>query len=89
MPKANQRLSVQWTKNLRDSEKEEFQSTVRGSITALRRLKELLTEYEGAILANEFNEQDFTGDWPYKAAFRNGQRSAYKKIKELLDWIDT
>lgn len=84
------RLSVLWTKNLRDSDKENFQATVTGSISALRRLKELLAEFENDISKSELTEADFLStDWSHKAAFRNGQRSAYNKIKELLNWIDT
>jgi len=92
LPKAPQkRLSVLWTKNLRDSDdKEEFQRTILSSVTALRRLKELLEDYESEVRNKELSEADFANiDWAYKQAFRNGQRSAYTKIKELLDWIDT
>lgn len=84
------RLSVLWTKNLPESDKADFQATVTGSISALRRLKQLVAEFEGEVSRLELTEADFTTtDWSHKAAFRNGQRSAYNKIKDLLNWIDT
>lgn len=78
-------LSVIWTRHLPKKDKESFEKTVRGSVTALSRLKTILEEEYEAILKEEQSPSDFSdASWSHKQAFRNGEKSRLKKIKDLL-----
>lgn len=85
-------LPTPWIRHLKDqSKKEEFEQAVRASSTALNRLYDLVTEKEADIYNHETSAVvDFNDpSWAFKQAFRNGQKSSLKEIRQLLEFIKT
>lgn len=83
-------LPTAWIRHLKDqSKKEEFEAVVRASSTALSRLYDLVTEKEADIYNHETSVAvDFNDpSWAFKQAFRNGQKSSLKEIRQLLEFI--
>jgi hypothetical protein len=75
-----------WTSNLKTAEdKARFESSLIGSKVVLDRLLEILeieeTELERTEVTPDFYD---TPGWAAKQAHNNGQRSVYRKIKQLL-----
>ena len=79
-------IPVAWVKNLNDpTERDNFEKTLRSSKTALSRLIDLLDEKEAEINRQEATVDDFINtDWAFKQAFRNGQKSMVREIRQLM-----
>jgi hypothetical protein len=79
-------ISLQWVRHLRDQDsKDKLEQAIRGSVTALSRLLDLLEEQEQALNNQEASTSDFEDpNWSHKQAFRNGQKNQLKEIKKLL-----
>lgn len=81
-------LSTVWTKHLKGQDKEQFESVLRNSKQALSRLVNILDEKTEALSNAETRPEDFSDpNWPYKQAFRNGQKAGLREIRELLKFI--
>lgn len=77
-----------WTKHLKGQDKEQFESVLRNSKQALSRLVDILDEKMEVQSNSETRVEDFSDpNWPYKQAFRNGQKSSLREIRELLKFI--
>lgn len=80
-------LPTPWVRHLKDQDsRDNFERIVRGSVTALSRLYDLLEEEEEAIHNQEASTDDYLGttDWAYKQAFRNGKKAQIRELKRLL-----
>lgn len=76
-----------WTSHLKaDEEKERFASSVLGSRIVLERLSQILSQEEGEITRTELSVSEYDNpNWSHKQAFRNGQRSVYRKLQSLIN----
>lgn len=79
-------LPLPWVRHLKDQDsKNRLEQAVRGSVTALARLHDLLEEQELTLNNQEASISDFEDpNWSHKQAFRNGQKNQLKEIKKLL-----
>ena len=78
-----------WTKHLQDSKaRESFEGILRNNVQLFTRLTEIIEETERDLNSKETSIDDF-GDpnWAYKQAYRNGERSQLRKIKQLFEFI--
>lgn len=82
-------IHIKWVKHLRDpDEREKFKQALKSSGFVLRVLKDLIEEEKRSINASELNPNDYESNaWPYKQAFRNGERRGLQIVEELLDFI--
>jgi hypothetical protein len=82
-------LPVVWTKHIKDPDKKQnFESAVRASTTALGRLIEIIDDEERALESSSLTIKDFDDpSWAYKQAYRNGEKARLKKLRELIDFI--
>lgn len=82
-------MDTRWGRHIQDKAKrEEFEKYLLNTQTAFRRLKDLLEEFEKEVDNTEFSITDFDSPaWAAKQAFRNGQRSSIRKVKELLNFV--
>lgn len=84
-------IASDWIKHVQnDSEaKAEFVSTLKGSTIALRRLQEILAEYEADLAAGEIIPGSFENpSWAYKQAFTLGRRAELKRLRDLLSFLE-
>ena len=82
-------LPVAWLKNTPDEkQRQTLEASIRNSRTALSRLYDLIEEKVEVINNQEISIADFKdASWTYKAAFRQGQKSSLKEIKDLLEFL--
>jgi len=82
----NKTLHLTWTKHLKTKEeRERFEKVLRGSSILITRLLQILEEEEQALSNIEVSSQEFDNpSWAYKQAFRLGEKSRIKKLKDLL-----
>lgn len=82
-------LPVVWTKHIKDpGKKQNFESAIRASTTALGRLIEIIEDEERALESSSLTIKDFDDpSWAYKQAYKNGEKARLKRIKELIDFI--
>jgi hypothetical protein len=84
----NTTMNTTWAKHLPEDRKADFLKTVASSTVALRRLKEILREFDDEVTRAEVSTTDYnTPSWAYRQAHRNGQRQAYKQLKDLLSFL--
>jgi len=78
-----------WTKHLgKPEEKERFEKVLRNSTIVLSRLLEILEEEENLLDNQETSPSQFDNpSWAHKQAFRLGEKSRIKKLKDLLGFI--
>lgn len=82
-------LKPEWSKHLRGTDKENFEASIKNSIVALSRLNDLVKEQETLLYREETKKEDFTDpNWAYKQAYRNGQKTSFRYIKELLSFLN-
>lgn len=76
-----------WTNHLKTSEeKENFNNSVIGSRPVLDRLSQILRQEDGEITRTELSVDAYDNpNWSHKQAFKNGQRSVYRKLQLLLN----
>lgn len=81
------KLSLVWTRHIRDKEKKEiFEKTILASTTMRERLLEILKEEEEQLDAAAASIKDFENpSWAYKQAFILGDKSRIKKLRDLLE----
>ena len=81
-------LPVVWTKHLKGDSKDNFEQLLRNSSTVLSRLTEIIEEKEESLYKSSVSISDFDEpNWSHKQAFRNGQMSGLKEVRELLEFI--
>lgn len=80
-------LPTVWTKHLKadSQQREQLETLLRNNSLLFSRLLTLLEEEEKSISLTETSIDDFSDpSWSHKQAFRNGQRSTIKKLKDLI-----
>ena len=79
-------MIADWTKSLKtEQEKEEFRRILITS-TIIKRLQEMLLEYEASLDRAEISELSFDKpNWAYRQAYKNGYRACLTKMKELVN----
>jgi hypothetical protein len=81
-------LSTEWIKTVPQDKREGFEEAVRNSVTALGRLYDLLDEWEEELNRQETKLADFESpNWAVKQAYRNGDRSRIRKLRDLLSFL--
>lgn len=78
-------LSTAWTQGLTGEAKSNFESLVRNSTLLLSKLKEIIEDKERSLQALSLSADDFKDpNWSHKQAFRNGELSSLKKMKDII-----
>ena len=78
-------LDTRWTRHLQGEDKKNFEALVRNSTQVLTRLKGILEEKDQEVQSTSFSLSDFDSPaWAQKTAFRNGQLSVLRQLKELI-----
>lgn len=81
-------LSTEWFRGVSPEKKADFETVIRNSTMALGRLYELLDEWEEEITRAETKISDFdTPNWGERQAYRNGDRSRIRKLRDLLSFL--
>lgn len=82
-------ISLEWTRSYStEKERKDFEKTLRNSLTVLSRLYDILDEKEQSIEKQNINPKDFdVPNWAYKQAYRNGQKSVLKDLKDLFNFL--
>lgn len=82
-------MDIRWTKDISDpGKKEEFRKLLMNSQFVLGKLLDILDDEEAQGLKQETTLADFDApNWANRQAFRNGQRSSYRKVKDLLNFV--
>lgn len=80
-------MIIQWTNHLKtQEEKEAFANLLQGSKQVLDRLSQILKQEEGEITRTELSVEAYDNpNWSHKQAFKNGQRSVYRKLQHLMN----
>jgi hypothetical protein len=80
-------MIIQWTNHLKtQEEKDRFADSVKGSRLVLERLSQILRQEEDEITRTELSVDSYDNpNWSHKQAFRNGQRSVYRKLQSLTN----
>ena len=76
-----------WTNHLKTPElKESFANSVIGSKQVLDRLSQILRQEDEEITRTELSVSEYDNpNWSHKQAFKNGQRSVYRKLQLLTN----
>ena len=76
-----------WTQHLKDPrDQEKFKEQVILSVEVLRRLKDILTEFEDSLTRTETTVNVYSSpSWAYEQAHKNGNRETIQKVKQLID----
>lgn len=82
-------LSLQWTSHLKTAkEKEDFEATLRHSLSVLTRLKTILGEKRELLEGQEGSDEQYSSpSWTFLQAHRNGRKQELKELTELLSFI--
>lgn len=79
------KLSTTWTQGMDPTRKEAFEKLLRNNSTLVARLHEVLDQWEQDLTAKEITIDDFKEpNWANKQAFRNGDKSRIKKVRDLF-----
>lgn len=80
-------MLIQWTNHLKtQEERDRFAGAVQGSRLVLERLSQILRQEEEEITRTELSVEGYDNpNWSHKQAFRNGQRSVYRKLQSLTN----
>lgn len=82
---ASKGLDTRWTRHLEGQAKADFEMLVRNSTQVLTRLKAIIEEKDQEIQNTSYTLSDFDSPaWAHKTAFRNGQLSLLRQLKELI-----
>lgn len=81
-------MDIRWFNHLPPEKQEEFKKLVINSQLVFTRLLQIVEDDERAMLREETTLKDFDSpNWAYKQAFRNGDRSRLRKMKDLLNFV--
>jgi hypothetical protein len=79
-------LSVEWTMGMNEEQKKNFELIIRNNSQLVRQMNQILDQWEKELDRGEFTIKDFSEpNWANKQAFRNGDRSRIKKLKDLFN----
>lgn len=82
-------LAISWLSHLQGKAREDFKKTVLNSTLVLGRLRDILTQQLESLTLSELDPDQFEeASWSYHAAYRFGQRAAYKEMIRLLEFTD-
>lgn len=76
-----------WTNHLPDQEKPAFEAMVRNSTLLLSRLNEILSDEEKTVYRSLTKDFD-SPNWSHEHAFRLGELSRIRKLKDLISFIE-
>lgn len=80
-------MDTRWVSNLPKDKQEDFKALLRNSTMIFRRLKEILDDEEDTLIRQESSINDFDdSNWYCKQAFRNGDRSRIRKLRDLINF---
>lgn len=78
-------LSVEWTQGMDPEQKKAFEQNIRNNSVLVNRFLEIIDRWEKETTARELTIDDFKEpNWANKQAFRNGDKSRIKKVKDLF-----
>lgn len=79
-------MMPQWTTHLKDPEEtKRFKAYIQGSRTILDRQLEIVEGWERDLNSKELDEDRYESpSWAARQADINGERRAYRKMKQLL-----
>lgn len=78
-------VSIEWTAGMSPEQKEKFLLTLRNNSVLIDRINTILDQWDAEVSKSEFTIKDFSEpNWANKQAFRNGDRSRIKKLKDLF-----
>lgn len=81
-------MDTRWFHHLPSEKQEEFKKLLTNSQTVFTRLLEILEDEERSMLREETTLKDFDNpNWALKQAFRNGDRSRLRRLKDLLNFV--
>lgn len=82
-------IHASWIRTLKtEEERENFKKSILSARHVLRRLREIINEERTLLSNQETSLEDFKDtDWPYKQAFRNGERKGLKYVEDLLHFL--
>lgn len=74
-----------WLRNVPEDKHESYEQAIRASTIIVRRLKEILRDWEDDLDRADVKINDYdTPSWSFKQAHRNGDRSRIRKLRDLL-----
>jgi hypothetical protein len=90
MKKRRRNVPLVWLKDFPDDkEKQDFEEILRNNTRLFTVLRRIIDDFEEQMDLEESTTNDYSdSSWPYKQAFRNGQRTALRRIKLLTDFIE-
>jgi hypothetical protein len=78
-------LSSAWTQHLPPEKKKDFEALVRNSTQLLTRLKQIIEDRERELNNSNYSIDDFKDpNWSHKQAYRNGELTELKRLKEII-----
>lgn len=79
-------MHIDWTKHLEDQKsKDEFEALLRNNTRILRRLQEIVSEWEGTVVRQERSVKQYeTPNWAQLTSHRNGNVEILQRLKDLL-----
>jgi hypothetical protein len=81
-------MDIRWFADLPPERQEDFKKLVLNSQVVLGKLSQILDDEERNLDRQEASVEDFNSSaWPYKQAFRNGERSRIRKMRDLLSFV--
>lgn len=81
-------MDTRWFSDLPLEKQEDFKKLLTNSQTVLGRLLQIIEDDERGLERQETTIKDFDDtNWSHKQAFRNGDRSRIRKMKDLLSFV--
>lgn len=79
-------MKTNWTQGMSEKDKEDFSSLIKNNSLVLNRLGELVKGFDLEAESASVSSKTFDNpNWALRQASLIGERSAYKKILQLLD----
>ncbi len=79
-------VPLAWLKNVKDADS--FGELLRNNTQLFTVFRGILDDMYEELERGESSLEDFTPEWAYKQAHRNGQRTTLRRLKELTDFIE-
>lgn len=81
-------LATVWTSHIKDAgKKKSFEDSIRGSSTALTRLKDILIEEDRALNNSSLKSPSGDPSWALTQAHIVGERNRIKKVLDLISFL--
>lgn len=80
---------TEWTRGLEGEEKKNFDALINANKHILRKIYQVLKSKMNMIDREELSINDFdNNNWAYRQAFRNGKRTSFKELLDLLEFAN-